>query len=242
MIQLKKIIGFAITFLILNTTFAQEGEWIEVRDFETWSSVSATMKLNKDWKFSLSEQLRLKNNSKEVDVYFTQLEAEYSGFNGFRLGAGLRYIKDNDNQGKIQGYETHFRYQFDLGYKHKVDRFKLGYRLRYQNKSELGLDELAESYAINKLRLKIGAEYNIKGWKLDPKFSSELFYRTQETTESNFEKIRFTLGTSYDLKKFGKINGFYRIERELNPTYVNYPKTTHIVGLSYVYTFKITTK
>jgi hypothetical protein len=31
------------------------------------------------------------------------------------------------------------------------------------------------------------------------------------------------------------------MERELMPTYVDYPKTTNIIGLNYAYTFKIKT-
>ncbi len=238
MIQPKKIIGFFAILFMLNSAQAQEGEWIEVRDFETWSSVGARMKLNKDWEFTLSEQLRLKNNSKTVDSYFTELEAQYSGFKGFEIGAGLRYIKENDNKGKIQGYETHFRYNLDLGYKHKLGDFRMGYRVRFQNKDELQVSQKQGDTAINKLRLKIGTEYNIKNWKLDPKVSLEMF----NTLGKGFDKFRITAGTSYDFKKFGKVNLFYRMERELMPKYIEYPKTTNIIGLSYVYTFKIKTK
>ncbi len=239
---IKKLTLIAALTSLANPFFSQDGEWIEVRDFETWSSLGVKMKLNKKWSFGLSEQLRLKSNSTIWDNYFTQLDAEYSGFGNFDLGVGLRYIKENDNTGKIQGTETHLRYQLDLGYKHKLDRFKLNYRIRYQNKSELGLDELTENFAVNKMRFKLGIGYNIKNWKLDPKISAELFYRTQENSESKFEKMRFTFGTSYDFKKFGEIKGFYRIEHELNPVLVGFPKTTHIAGLSYVYAFKIKTK
>ena len=58
---------------------------------------------------------------------------------------------------------------------------------------------------------------------------------------TGFDKLRLTVGTSYGLKKYGDISLFYRMERELMPTYVDYPKTTNIIGLNYTYTFKIKT-
>ena len=236
------IILISIYFTAFNMSFSQDGEWIEVRDFETWTSIRAKLELNKAWEISLSEQLRLKKNSTTVDTYFTQFEVGYTGFKQFEFGAGLRYIRDNDDEGTVQGYENHFRYQFDLGYKHKLGRVKLKYRLRYQNKNELGIDQLDGDYPISKFRFKLGIDYNIKNWKLDPKFSVELFHRSEQQTDPGLSRLRFTFGTSYDLKKIGEIKGFYRIERELNPTYIDYPKSTHIIGLSYVYTFKINTK
>ena len=224
--------------IALAMGFSQQGEWIEVRDMETWSSVGFELDLNKKWSFSLEEQLRLKSNSTEVDSYFTEFGLFYKGFEHFEFGGNLRYQSINDNKGKIQGYETHFRYNLDVAYSHKIDRFKLKYRIRYQNRNEVGVDELAGDYPISKWRLKAAVSYNIKKWKLDPTFSAELFRRSQETTETEFDRVRMTLGTKYDLKKFGEIKGFYRIEKELNTTY---PKTTHIWGLAYVYTLKIKT-
>jgi hypothetical protein len=50
-----------------------------------------------------------------------------------------------------------------------------------------------------------------------------------------FDKLRFTLGTNYSLKKFGSIKAFYRLEYELGS---NYPKTTSIIGLGYTFTLK----
>ena len=89
-------------------------------------------------------------------------------------------------------------------------------------------------YFKNYLRLKAGVKYNIKDWKFDPKFSTEIF-RDMTKVTGGFDKLRFTLGTSYDLKKFGEFGAYYRLERELG---FSYPKTTSIVGLNYVYTFK----
>lgn len=240
-----KLIKLTLAVIILSTLsikgFSQEGQWIEVRDFETWSSVGMKLKINKNWEFELEEQLRLKTNSSIVDSYFTGFNAKYKTKLGFEYGIGLRYLKKNDNQGKIQGYENHFRYNFDFGYKHSINRFKLGYRLRFQSKNELGISTEEGDYLNNHFRFKIGSKYNIKNWKFDPKFSAEIFYHMEEEEENGFNKFRATLGTSYDLKKYGDISLFYRLERELNAAYSAYPKTTYILGLNYTYTLKLKT-
>ena len=236
--SIKRLLCTVALSWISVAGYSQQGEWIEIRDMETWSSVGFEMDLNKKWSFSLEEQLRLKSNSSEVDSYFTEFGLFYKGLEHFEFGGNLRYQSVNDNQGKIQGYETHFRYNLDVAYSHKIDRFKLKYRVRYQNKNELGIDELAGNYPIHKWGLKIAANYNIRKWKFDPTFSAEIFRRSEENTEAGFDRMRYTLGTKYDLKKFGELTGFYRIEKELN---VSYPKSTHIWGLSYVYTLKIKT-
>lgn len=237
----KTIWAVIILSFISLKGISQQGEYIEVQDFESWGKVGINVDLNKKWSFGLEEQLRLKSNSSLVDAYFTELNAKYKFETGLSFGGGLRFIRNNDTEGKIQGYENHLRYNFDLGYKHSVDRLKLAYRIRFQSKNELGVSKDEGDYANNHFRFKVGAEYNIKKWKFDPKLSFELFHHMEEGEENGLDKLRATIGTSYDLKKYGDIGMFYRIERELNPTIVEYPKTTFIVGLSYVYTLKIRT-
>jgi len=223
-----------VTFFTVNS-FSQSGEYVEVRDMEAWASVGLKYKLNKKWTFGLQEQLRLKEDASVVDSYFTQLDASYSLTNHFALGGGLRYISSNDNQGDVQGYDNHFRFQLDATYKHKINDFSFKYRLRYQNKNELGVSTDEGDYANQHLRFKTAIGYNIKGWKLDPKLSAEIYNHFEKGKDSGFDKFRLTLGTDYDLKSFGEIGLFYRMEKELN---VDYPKTANIIGLKYIYTIK----
>lgn len=226
---------YVFLLAIPTSIMAQNGTYVEVRDLESWSMVKLDYKANKKWTFGLQEQLRLKDNSSTVSEYFTQIEAEYKMLSKLEFGAALRYIRENDDKGNIQGYENHFRFQLDATYKYKIGGFNLSHRLRYQNKNELGLDELEGDYNKHTLRLKTGFQYKIKNWKFDPKASFEIFHRSEELEESTFNKFRFTLGTDYKIKGVGKIGLFYRIENQLN---VSYPKTTNIIGFKYTYTLK----
>ncbi|WP_367889222.1 DUF2490 domain-containing protein [Polaribacter reichenbachii] len=111
----------------------------------------------------------------------------------------------------------------------------MGYRLRYQNKNELGVSYDEGDYSKTNIRFKTSLAYNFSNWKLDPKFSAEIFNKFQEDEENGFSKYRLTLGTDYKIKNFGELCIFYRYERELNE---DYPDLKNILGLKYTYSFK----
>ncbi|MBU2950081.1 DUF2490 domain-containing protein [Tamlana agarivorans] len=227
---LSKIKPLCVTVFLLCCVYSfSQNE--DTKDLEGWSSIRLKYKLNKKWSFELEEQLRLDEDISEISGYFTQLSAEYTLIKNFKIGGGLRFTRVNDNEGKVQGYENYFRFQLDASYKHKINNFSLIYRFRYQNRNEFSVDD----YANQKLRLKAGIEYNIKNWKLDPKFSAEIFNRIGEADDRGFKKYRLTLGTDYKFEKLGTIGLFCRMEEELNETM---PKTTNIIGLKYTYTIK----
>ena len=108
--------------------YAQNQETILVRDFESWNSIGIAYKPSKNWLFELDEQLRLKENASVINAYFTEFETKYSVTNHWSFTGGFRYIRENDNKGKNQGYKSLYRYQFDLKYQHDIKRFTLGYR------------------------------------------------------------------------------------------------------------------
>ena len=58
----------ALFLFISSVAFAQTNT-----DFETWSSINVEVKLHKKLNLELEEQLRLKENSSEIDQYFTQI-------------------------------------------------------------------------------------------------------------------------------------------------------------------------
>mgnify|MGYP000751883907 CR=1 FL=1 len=198
--QFKSIVLFSL-ILMSTVNFGQnEGD----KDWASWNTIGIEYKLNDKWSFGLEEQFRLKENFSAVDNFFTQLSADYEIFKNFEIGGGIRYIRENDNKGNIQGYENHFRFQFDAKYKYKINNFKIGYRLRYQIKNELGLSEEEGDYANQNIRFKTSVAYNFKNWSFDPKFSAEIFNRFQEGRDNGFNKYRLTFGTDYKIKNFGK--------------------------------------
>lgn len=231
--HLKQIFKvFLSLVLICSTSYSQTRN---AKDFEGWTTIGLEYKLNKKWNFEFEEQLRLKEDISEIDEYFTQLGIEYSVSKKVKIGGGVRYIRENDNKGKIQGYENHFRFQIDVSYKQKINALSFKYRVRYQNKNELGVGISEGDYANQHVRFKTSIGYNIENSKLKPKFSAEIYNHFEKSEEGGFDKYRLTIGTEYNLKKQGELNLFYRREKELNESI---PKTKYIIGLKYVYKFE----
>ena len=229
---------YVIVLLILffsTAAFSQEGEYVTVRDLESWNSLELNYKINKHWKVGLQQQMRLYDDASKIDAHITDLTTKLDLGKYVYGGLGLRYSRQMDDVGAVQGFENHFRFNLDLGAEHDVNRFTIEYRLRYQSKNEMGISKEEGDYANRHMRLKVGVQYNIKKWKLDPEFSSEIFRHYQQDEVNGFDKFRVTIGTKYKMKSYGKVGVFYRMERELNAVY---PQTTNIIGLKYSYTFK----
>ena len=209
----------------------EEGTTIVTQDLETWTKLGLKFKAHEKVSIGLDQGFRFNKNSSILDQMFTEVNFKLKATKYLKYGIGLRYISD---RGGNDLFDNDFRLNLDAIFKHKASDFTFQYRLRYQNRNEIGLSIEDGDYFKNYLRLKAGVKYNIKDWKFDPKFSTEIF-RDMTKVTGGFDKLRFTLGTSYSLKKFGELGAYYRLERELG---ASYPKTTNIVGLNYVYTFK----
>lgn len=223
--RIVQLLVFAV--LISNTTGAFAA------DNEGWTSLEFLLKPTKMFRLSLRQEFRIEENFSEVDQYFTQLYLGIRPFKRAELGAGFRYIQNNDHTGKKQGYETHLRFHLDMKYAVKLSRFRVGVRLRYTNKNEL---ERAEADCGKQhLRFKLRLKYNIRRWKLDPIFSSELFYALEEGPEAaGVDKMRFTIGTQYKLGAMGKIGLYYRYEIPIDQSN---EEPSNIFLLRYEYAF-----
>jgi len=229
----SKFIILALSLLVTIYVNAQteDGTIVVTQDIETWSKVGLKFRPHKKFTLGLDQGFRFNKNSTLLDQLLTDVHFKYKPLSFLNFGLGLRYISD---RGGNTLFDNDFRINIDAIFKHKINQFKFQYRFRYQNKNELGLSTTEGDYFKHYVRLKVGIKYNIKNWKLDPTFSSELF-RDMTKVTGGFDKFRITLGTTYNIKKHGELAAYYRLERELGS---NYPKTTSIIGLNYVYTFK----
>ncbi|MCK5442757.1 MAG: DUF2490 domain-containing protein [Maribacter sp.] len=219
--------SIVLVCLMFNLGFSQTES-----DIQSWSAIELKYKLNKKINFTLEGQWRLKENITITDQYFMQLAGEYELFKDFEIGLGLRYIRDNDTKGNIQGFENHFRWHIDGSYAYKLKRFKVKHRIRYQNKDELGITISEGDYIKHRLRFKSNLEYNFRKWKLDPKFSAEIFHRFEQGRKNEFYKYRLSIGTSYKMKQIGKLGLYYRFEKNFKRTL---PEAFNIIEIKYTY-------
>lgn len=225
------MIKYCLSFLLLIviSASAQTTNSVIVRDLETWSYVGVNKKISETFSLKVYQGLRLNDNSSSVNQVLTDFSATYKPSKLLSFAGGLRYVYNKTNSGD---FENNLRFNFDVGLKHDWDRFTFKYRLRFQTKNELGYSKSEGDFLRNGQRLKAEVNYNIKNWKFDPTFSTEIFRESGRYMLPSFNKIRFTLGTEYKIKKVGEIGLFYRIERELG---VSYPMTTHILGANFTF-------
>ena len=236
----EKIKPFILTTLCI-VSFTQLNAQ-ESNDLEGWSSVQLDVKATEKLSFSAAEHLRYKNDISTLNTYFTQLETNYEIFKGFQLGAGVRFIKKNDDIGNKQGIESHFRYQIDARYKHRVKQFNLSYRFRYQNKNELGLSEEEGDIAKEQLRFMMDIGYKLKPIGIVFKLKGELFDNISKGSGSKvINRNRFTIMASKRFNKVGKFSIFYRVQETIKPqenplTIIDFTTVSkRIIGLKYSY-------
>jgi hypothetical protein len=226
-----------IVFLFLSTNIivAQNS-----KDLEGWSAVQLDVRASEKMSFSISEHLRYRNDITTVSTYFTQVETVYEVAKDFELGVGIRFIKKNDDVGKKQGIESHFRYQLDASFKHDINRIGLSYRLRYQNKNELGFSEDEGDIAKEQLRLLFGVDYKLLPVNVVFKLKAEFFNTfVNKTVGNKINRQRFTLSASRKFNRFGKIALFYRIQDDLHVEVKKTKITVSKAILGFKYTYSL---
>jgi hypothetical protein len=238
--QFTNMIKLLIFTSLIIVSFTQLSAQ-ESNDFEGWSSLQLDIKATKKLSFSVAEHVRYKNDISTLNNYFTQLETNYEIFKDFQLGGGVRFIKKNDDIGNKQGIESHFRFQLDARYQHKVKQLNLSYRLRYQNKNELGFSEEEGDVTKEYLRFMMGVGYKLKSIGIVFKLKGELFDNISKGSGSKvINRNRFTLMASKRFNKIGKFSIFYRIQETIKPQENLFlPDFTtvskQIIGLRYSY-------
>lgn len=206
-------------------------------DFQPRFAVSVKTKPMKKWSVEIEEQLRFKDHASTIDQFFSEIYSDYGIVKNIKLGAGFRYLRNQDTKGKIQGYEDMIRYHIDCIYRKDFFRFSLKTRLRYQDRIDLEESTSSDERSEKHVRLKNSLKYDIKKWKLDPRISGELFH--QVGNESKLSKYRLGAGTSYRIKKLGSLGLFYLLEQEVN---VADPILAHIVKASFSFNLRLKKK
>lgn len=228
-LRVKSVLCVTLVTVSLGA-MAQDTTVHVVQDLESWTSARFQYKFNKKLKVRISENLRLEHNSSQLNQLFTEGSIEYKLLKPISLEVESRYGFKKKNSGN----ERFFRMFYAANYATDFDRFEVKGRLAFQKKNILPTAGFSTVESNTHLRYRVGLGYNIKGWKMDPFLSYELF---RETGVDNpiFNKYRLKLSTNYSLKKAGKVAGFVTFERELQE---EYPLNATIIGLNYTFSMK----
>jgi len=188
--------------------------------FGTWIEVEITKKFLKDFEFSFIPELRLQDDF-TVDEYIFEGKLGYDPFKFLGFAAAYRLntnVKKNEN-------EISHSAVFDVTGKTDFGRFSGSLRTRFTNDTDGG-DVPWESFYF---RPRAKLAYNIKGVKIEPYVSYEVFHSFRE---KEYYKGRFDVGFSRKIKKEHEIGLYYRLN-----DYYSDRSSIHILGINYGFKF-----
>lgn len=200
-----------VTFLILM--FFSLSGYTQIP--ATWVELGLSKEIVKDLKLEFNPELRLLDDFK-MDSYILEGGLSYKLHKYLAVAGYYRFEKEWDykKSGAYKGKNSYNRLAFDIKSGYEFYRFSLQGRIRYTK----GLDSTANA---SEMRYRAKLDYNIKGIKLLPFVSIELF-NNKSVTEAektlisggfkDINKIRYTGGLSYELNKNNEVSLFYRLQ------------------------------
>lgn len=190
------------------------------RDFQSWSGINLSTKINKKWNFQYKTQVRLVENSATFGSFVNQVAFNRKLSKHFNLKPAIRYT--------LKPGRHVLRTSLDFGFKTKTKNKKL----RFKNRIRFQYASPADTFQPKMwLREKVSFSFNLSKL-VDPFISGELFFRFKK---NEFRVWRTTIGLDWNLPKRFTITTFYRLEQEFN---VSLPEQNHIVGVNLGYDFK----
>jgi hypothetical protein len=212
---MKRLLLFIFIFLIgFSITQAKTEE------FGTWIELTFTKKFLKDFEFSIIPELRLQDDF-TIDEYIFEGKLGYEPFKFLGFAAAYRLntnVKNNED-------EISHSAVFDVTGKTDVKRFNASLRARFTNDSDGG-DVPWESFYF---RPRAKLAYNIKGKKVEPYISYEIFHSFRE---KEYYKARFDVGFSRKFNKKHEVGFYYRLN-----DYFSERSSIHILGINYGFKF-----
>ena len=208
-LKMKRILFVII--LICSVLFVQG----KTKKFGTWVELEFSKEFLKDFEFSVVPEVRFQDDY-SVDEYMFDGVLSYEPLKFLKFSAAYRI---NTNV-KKKGDETAHRLAFDVQVKKEIGRLEASLRTRFTNYTDQSDDDPG-----NYFRPRLKLEYDIKGNKIRPFTSFELF---RNITSKEFQKERFDIGFT---RKFGKIHRvglYYRLQ-----DYFSDRNSINILGIEY---------
>lgn len=221
------------------------------------ASAEAEKKLGKKLTVGIEAEMRTRNDFKTLDRWNFGIGADYKFNKWLKGGIGYNLLNQNfreDIDYKSSGSYNHWRpsywgvkhrlhasltgsYKFQNGLKLSLrERWQYTYRpektvQRWDFDDEAWEDKVRSGKGKNQLRSRLQIEYDRKGALLTPYASVELY------NSWNVEKIRYTIGTDFQLSKQHSLGVFYRFQNMKNVDADEYTPDMHYIGLGYKFKF-----
>lgn len=214
----KKLFVLVLVFTV-NYSFSQV-----TSDAKLWTGISVIKKIN-NFELSFNEELRLHENFSTINKVFSEFGIAYKINNFLAISGNYRFNRKNNYE--LGGFYTNQRFNVDVSYKHKFNKFKFSYRTRLQHKIDYNKKtpyNLTKTYSRNKFSIK----YKLSNVVV-PFLSYEFFY--QFNNQNIINRNRIALGSSLKINDTNSLKLFYMFEDKFNVKKLRY---NHIWGINYV--------
>ena len=202
--------------LLLALSLIALSSYSKTKKFGTWVELEFSKEFLNKFEVSFIPEIRFQDDF-TVDEYMFDGKLSYSPLDFLDLAAIYRIntnVKKNEN-------ETLGRFAFDATIQKEFGRFEASLRGRYTNYLELEEDDSDKKYFRPRLKL----EYDIKGNKIRPFVSYELF---RNLTDKEFDKSRFDIGATRKIGELQRVGVYYRLQ-----DYSSNRNSVHIIGVEY---------
>lgn len=183
--------------------------------FGTWIELEFRKDFLKQFAFSIVPEFRFQDQF-NLDEYMIQGKLEYEPYSFLSVAGTYRLGTEIKNKGNL----NYNRFAFDVQASHEIEKFEASLRTRYTNYTDSEGDEPGKY-----LRPRIKLEYNIKGNKITPFASYELFHNLND---QELQKSRMDLGFTRKIEKLHRIGLYYRLQ-----DYFTDKNSIHIAGIEY---------
>jgi hypothetical protein len=208
---MKKITSIFILILLL----ANIQSIAKTEKYGTWFELEFRKDFLKNFAFSITPEFRFQDQF-NLDEYMVQGKlswqpVKFLSFAGsYRLGTEI----------KPKGDVNYSRIALDAQASQKFDRFEASLRTRYTSNSDSQDDEAGKYF-----RPRISLDYNIKGNKIKPFASYELFHNLNSREA---QKSRMDVGFTRGIGKLHRVGLYYRLH-----DYFTDKQSIHILGIDY---------
>ncbi len=210
-------------FIFLSTAGAA---YCQENDFGIWYELNAEKSFSKKFDLSPTAVIRTFDNASKIEQAYLELGATYN-INKYLSAAGSYRIIDfyeNDNQ-------FHIRHKWfaDLKSSLPVTNFVFSLRLRYEIQMRSYYKHESDRRPEYSGRIKFRGLYKTPGFPVNPYAAIETFSPVFSNSELVVDKIRYTLGAEYKIKKRNSVSAEYLLDRDFSP----HIRNMNILSLSY---------
>jgi hypothetical protein len=231
---MREIVRLIVLYIIIQSFFIPDSSGQDVKvvgDLRAIQEASVSKSFAKKWEVEIGAKAIIDKDISQLGEFDINASVFYKPFKCITLGVGYQFSENRTSSGD---FEIRHRYNGNIEAGTKLNRFRVDYRLRYQNTDDelLSNDDVAY-VAKNILRNKIQLKYNIKNCKLTPFVYGEHYGQLNKDLDYGL-KLKFALGGNFSFTNRHQVRLYYRLDHELNNSH---PYTYH--NLCVEYTFKL---